>query len=398
MYDLPGHTELGDYKIQSISHLIDIKQLSDRKVILLATNDINDDNLFMNGLNQNVLVFYDLFETMGYNCYLIQNKQLKPSEKSEYLCRYKILTPEDVIRNPLPILLYMEIGMSLDSNTRNYLKMNGANIVKLYLGNILNIDIETAQSMPETFFFHHIVGEIDEIWMSPHYKQNLEYGAVLNRTDISKGRIVPYVWEPSFLTKYNQTGMPKWKIPDNWRNIDIVIMDPTISFQKSFFYSLLLAEKYAKFNPEWRGKVIIMNGDRQKYMSHVSNNILPNLTLHNDNRIKLEGRKNIKQIMEANPSAVFITSQWNNDFNYATFEQMFCGFPVLHNSIAWKDYGYYYSLNDWSSAVELLDKAIRSHKDFQAVYETHAKNLAWRHSIYNPEVQAEWREILDSLH
>ena len=37
----------------------------------------------------------------------------------------------------------------------------------------INIDIDTIQYYPSMFFNHHLVGEIDEIWTSPHYQQHL---------------------------------------------------------------------------------------------------------------------------------------------------------------------------------------------------------------------------------
>ena len=80
--------------------------------------------------------------------------------------------------------------------------MGGAKVCKLYLGNILNIDIETPMFYTQMHFAHHIVGEIDEIWVSPHYKQHEEYAAILNHVEpISKSmKIAPYVWDSSILS------------------------------------------------------------------------------------------------------------------------------------------------------------------------------------------------------
>ncbi len=179
MLSLPGMTDLSSYKEDNVcKSIIDI--LPSKKNILLASNDITENNLFTNGILQNILILYNLFELIGYKSYIIQYRKqgqlLVGSNDSIYniLNKYDIIGSDDLIKNPIPIHLYIEIGMSLDSVNRKYLRSIGAKIVKLYLGNILNIDIETVQNYPSIFFAHHIVGDIDDIWMGPHYKQYLE--------------------------------------------------------------------------------------------------------------------------------------------------------------------------------------------------------------------------------
>ena len=247
---LPGSTDLTSYK-KSDADITSLTLPIERPVVIFATNDVNDDTLFRNGLTQNIVVLYDLCESIGYKSYLLQYNT-GPSEKKAFIHNYRTITTNEIIRNPMPIKAFIEIGMSLDSTTRAYLRSIGAKIVKLYLGNILNIDIETIQNFNSMFFSHHVVGEIDEIWTSPHYKQHLDYAAILNRTEIKNSRVVPYVWDPQFITQYCTKETIEWVPLNDWRDQDIVIMDPNISFQKCYFYSLLLIEAFSKKYKEWR--------------------------------------------------------------------------------------------------------------------------------------------------
>ena len=386
--EIPGNTDLSSYNRSTIS--LTTLDVSYKKAIVLATNDVNDVSLFMNGLTQNIVILYDLFESLGYKSYLLHYSR-NNSEKKEFINRYSTITSDEIIKNPMPICALIEIGMSLNAAIRSYLHSIGSKIVKLYLGNIINIDIETIQNFSSIFFHHHIVGEIDEIWTSPHYKQNIEYASLLNRTEISKGRIVPYVWDPCFITQYGNKETIEW-IPSNCS--DIVIMDPNISFQKCFLYSLLLIEAYYKKHPEWKGNVHIINGDKINIVANAKNFILPSLTLYKDNRIILHSRKNIHTILKENRSACFITHQLNNDFNYMTLELMYCNYPILHNSEGWNNFGYYYNINKWNDAIETLENALTNHKDNLNIYKSHTANLIWKHSIHNPEIQSEWRSIL----
>jgi hypothetical protein len=171
-------------------------------------------------------------------------------------------------------------------------------------------------------------------------------------------------------------------------------MDPNISFQKCYFYSLLLAEAFARRHPAWKGNVIVVNGDRITMQARARNVVLPSLSLYRTGRLVLTGRKNIHTILKENRSACFLTHQWNNDFNYMTLELLYCHYPILHNSEGWKDYGYSYSVDRWDEAVETLYLAMSRHRENLAVYQTHAANLMWKHSIHHPAIQAEWRAHL----
>jgi hypothetical protein len=367
-------------------------------IVILASNEINDGTLFLNGLTQNIIVLYDLFESMGYRAYIFENinpNAATPS-KNTFLSKYRKTNTNELVKQTIPprITAFIEIGMSIDAMTRNYLRSIGAKMVKLYLGNILNIDIETIHCYQSAFFNHHIVGELDEIWTSPHYFQHVEYAAVLNRVPLSKGKTVPYVWDPCFVNAYAPTKKPQWTPPSDWTKGDLVIMDPNISFQKFSFYSILLAEAFYRQTPTWKGQVHVINGDRLKLSPNATKHFLSQLTLYKEGRIQLHDRKRIHEIMEQFPSASFITHQWNNEYNYATLELMYCQFPILHNSEGWSNFGYYYSINDWENAVKRLKTVLQSHKELLPVYETHTANLIWKHSIHHPDIRAGWKKLL----
>ena len=378
--DVPGLTELIGYEKPVCKSIFDINPTEKRPVILIATASINDKNIFNNGLYQNILILYKLYEIIGYDVYLL-------TDNDETLTGYRIIKPHELIRNPVGIKYYIEIGMSVSAAFREYLKKNGAKRVKLYLGNILNIDIESVNLTPGIDFPHHVSGDLDEIWTSPHYGQHMEYAAVINGLKSNSTKIVPYVWDRCFIKEIS-----KWVKPTNWRKIDIIITEPNISYQKCYLLPLLLIESFAKECPEWKGKVIITNSDRLKGNVHVMKTVLPSLEI--SSRIILEKRKTILEMTRDYSSSVFIGHQWNNEFNYMTFELMLAGFPLLHNSSAWSTFGYYWDSGKWSTSVALLKKVLVEHSDHIEIYKSHAEQLAWHHSIHNPMNQEGWKKIL----
>ena len=391
---LPGNTEIPSEEMgfSSIQSLSSSKQ---RPTIILASNNVNDSSLFLNGLTQNILILYELFESIGYESYLLQHSSSSfLADKKDFILSYRTISIQNIIHHTIPIKAFIEIGMSIDITTRNYLRSIGCKLIKLYLGNIINIDIETIQYYPSMFFNHHLIGEIDQIWTSPHYYQHLEYAAILNRTELEQSCIVPYVWDSCFITQYGTKETIEWKSPDDWKTQDIVIMDPSISFQKCTFYSLLLAEAFSKKYPEWKGHIHIINGDRLKLCSNSQHFVLSSLSLYTSGRVHLYGRKKIHEVLKEHRSACFITHQWNNDYNYMTLELFYCNYPILHNSEGWSNFGYYYSINEWNKAIELLYHTLTNHKSNLNIYKTHATNLIWKHSPHNPTIQQRWRKIL----
>jgi hypothetical protein len=77
-------------------------------------------------------------------------------------------------------------------------------------------------------------------------------------------------------------------------------------------------------------------------------------------------------------------------------EFLYAGYPVLHNCRAWSNFGYFYADNDTTSAAKRLNEAVKHHRDNLELYKSHSRALAWRHSIYNPDVQRAWKNLLEN--
>lgn len=366
-----------------------------RKVILLATSTITSDSFFVNGLYQNVCILYKLFDSMNYAPILLVNTKPKNIEEVPLILRdVRMITVEEIMKSPMPIYLYLEIGMSIDPKVRQRFRMGGAKICKLYLGNILNIDTETPMFYPGMNFSHHIVGELDEIWVSPHYKQHEEYAAVLNHVEpVAKSmKIAPYVWDPCILTLDGSRNL-KWR-PRTASEVEtLVILEPNISFQKAALIPILIAEKsYRQTKRPLR--LIIGNGDRLMKNPFFTQTILPTLELAKDSMISFDGRHDIPSIMSDYPYATALCHQWNNQYNYMTLEYLVAGFPVVHNAPDWSDVGYFYKGHDISEGLAALQRVQAQHANSLERYKSGAEIARWRHSPYNPEVQKAWEEVL----
>ena len=396
---LPGMTRLGDEpsrQLKPYKSMALVKPLIERPIIMLATATITDDNIFSNGLFQNIYLFYKMFDAMGYTTLLLVNSKPKNLEGiPEVLRSCRVVSVEDLIKQPIPIKIYIEIGMSIDATIRRFLRMVGAKVCKLYLGNILNIDIETPVFYPGMNFSHHVVGEMEAIWVSPHYGQHSEYAVALNniRPDSQKIQVAPYIWDPIILTDDGRRRI-SWTSPSPGQQAKVIVMEPNISFQKTALVPIMAMERWYRNHKSWNGELCIYNGERLNMTPFFKESILPTLDLHKDGKLKLLGRRDIISILKEYPSATFILHQWNNEYNYMLFELFWAGYPVIHNAMSWESFGYCYPGSDIQKMGELYDLIQSTHAEKLETYKAHARALAWKHSPYNPEVQEGWSKLL----
>ena len=175
----------------------------------------------------------------------------------------------------------------------------------------------------------------------------------------------------------------------------VLIMEPNISFQKGSLVPIMIVEELIRSNPQLEINVIVGNGEKLLLNPHFRDNILPGLELYKRGHLALLGRKEVTQVMKSVPHAIGLLHHVNNEFNYMTLEYMAAGFPAVHNAACWKDFGYYYDGCDTRGGAQMLGEAILRHHERFMAYKAQGELVAWRHSLYNPEVQAAWKALYD---
>jgi hypothetical protein len=398
MLSLPGMTTYRkeDYPtIKPFTNIPNNLPVTQRPIILLATALITEDNLFLNGLFQNIYVLYRMFEAMGNTPIMLVNTKPDNLNKiPKYMFNLRIMTGDDLVKQPIPVKVYIEIGMSMSADVHKFLKMCGAKICKLYLGNILNIDVENPMYLPQHNFAHHVKGLMDEIWTSPHYHMHDQYARALNFVDLEKkGSIAPYVWDSQILTNDGIRNFC-WRRACSDAEDVFLVLEPNISFQKCSLMPLMILEAWFRKHPDWKGEVVLSNGERLLAVPFFRETIWKELDLVKAGRIKIKGRTDILTLLKEYPCAIPICHQWNNEYNYMVFEYFSCGFPVLHNASNWSPYGYYYSGSNIKEAVENIEKIRNGHQDNMEIFKAHTKQLLWKHSPYNPDIHREWAKLL----
>ena len=370
--------------------LCGLSETDTKKNVILTTIRIPDDHIWANGLFQNVYIIYRMLEVMGLRPWLLvdNNQNHKDATLHE---KFRMLDFKEYASKPFPISSYVEMGMSCDPGIRRFFRSMGSKVSKLYLGNILNIDIETMTFLKGVNFSHHVAGELDEIWVSPHYDFHAEYAGSINAL-CGKTRIAPYVWDPMFIEHLGQVYTDKGLSLESPRTF--LIMEPNISFQKNSVIPIMVMEAYYRKHPGRLDRVMAINGERLKQNQYYQTSILPSLTINKAGKLELTPRAHIINLVKAFPSAIVVMHQVNNEYNYSFLEFFTMGFPVVHNIQRFKEYGYYYEGNDFDAGADQIDNIVRTHADNKVAYATQIKQLTWNFSIHNPRNIAGWKDLL----
>ena len=359
-----------------------------RPKVMITSVKIPDEHIFANGLFQNVYIVYCMLEAMGYEPYMLVENNKNHTEAKVHK-QFRMLDFPEYVAKPFGIVAYIEMAMSCDPSIRKFFKSIGAKTIKVYLGNILNIDIETITFYRGMNFSHHIAGELDEIWVSPHYDFHADYASSTNAM-LGKTRIVPYVWDPMFI---EESGT-KYSSKEASAQRTFLIMEPNISFQKCSLIPILCIEAYYRKHPTCVGEIITINGAKLLENPYFRDSILPTLQIARDGKLKLLPRANVVNLMKAAPNAIVVQHQWNNEYNYSFLEFVHMGYPVIHNIKRFKEFGYYYEGSNFEAGGDQIARAVREHDANLFSYESQMKQLTWRFSIHNPDNHTRWNEML----
>jgi hypothetical protein len=363
----------------------------DRPRLFLTSVRIPDEHIWANGLYQNVYVIYKMLEVAGFEPWLLVDNNENHKDATLHT-KFRLTDFKTYMESPYKVVAYIEMGMSCDPSIRKFFHNMGAKVAKLYLGNILNIDIETVAFYNGVNFSHHVAGELDEIWVSPHYDMHAEYAGSINGM-CGKTRIAPYVWDPMFVQELEDVYDASGLTVDSPRTF--VVMEPNISFQKNSLIPIMILEAFYRKHPERVEQAIIINGQKFKDNTYFQLSVAPYLTILKAGKLQLMPRAHIVNAAKAIKNAIVIQHQVNNEYNYSFLEWMTMGFPVVHNIPRFKDYGYYYHCNDLDAGAAQIEDIVENHSVRKEAYKAQAKQLTHQFSCYNPDNVRAWKALVE---
>lgn len=282
--------------------------------VLLVHQELSSDS---NGLLKNIFVLKSLLRNLNCKVYTSH----LPGVKYD-----KIIQVDKIINHSL----------LLEIKSKNPSAKN----IHLIYGNKMIGDIENLSSNRIALNSQ----DVDEVWISPHYNFCIEYIKVLYR--VNTVRIAPYIWSPDYI-----------KFTSKYFNKKIIsIIEPNLSVTKSCLPSIMIVEYLYRKNPKSFDMLNIFCCEKNKESKYFLS-ILNTLTIFKDKKVNLYPRVNMETIF-CNANQVVVSHQLMNELNYAYMECFHFNIPLVHNSKAIKDCGYYYSDYNVIQGSEQLSQAL----------------------------------------
>ena len=319
-------------------------------------------NFWANGLQQNSVFLYEIIQRIGYKPYYITTKL--PSHNLNFkhkaiLLRDLMLDEQEVFDMILMVGYELPLEYILKLKSRN----SKTKFIFIELGNSLLTDMSKVINPPaqnDPIFNDFNVNEhINGVWTSPHYANNKPYLSTLFNTD--KVQICNYIWSPLFLQEKIKQLKSKNIDPFFNKSIkNVNVFEPNSTVSKCSLIPFLIAQKFDYMFPNELSSVNIFNSEKIRKSNYLSAwfNKFP---ITKNQKCFFNNRWSTLDAM-AKFGGFIVSHHHKNSLNYAHFEALYMGLPLVHNSEDLMNYGYYYPDFDIKMAAMQLKSAFENHE------------------------------------
>ena len=348
--------------------------------------------IFGNGQQQNIIFFADMIKSLGHEPFFIaEQKELNNIVAPQHF-EYPILTQEELYFNDLSVDYFISIAWSpsLEYITKLKKRKGPLERVALHYGNRMFCDFDMPIRKNNYLPIEH--RGIDQVWTSPHFENSIEYYKAYY--NIEEVYVAPYLWSPKFMDlfeeKLNKEGRSAFYNKDKAKNIGI--FEPNLTVYKCSTIPALICGGALKHKPEAFNKVIISSVKNYMKSSPFFNYYFKTIAGLNDDILETESRLSTIHAL-ADRCSYIVSHQMHVDLNYLYLEALYLGVPLIHNSVALKDYGYYYPEHEVPKGIKQLLKALAEHDDNLEEYLEKGAEAIQRYSSTNPQVLDTYQKL-----
>lgn len=349
-------------------------------------------DLYVNGIGQNAIFFYDLLTRIGkYEVHFIVD-----GNDYHYLTemKYNQVHTDSALKEGFGIVFTFCFRLSLDKYMK--LRQAGAKNVFYNCGNIYILESETCvypckENARSPLYQKFNV--FDACWNIPQMTNtNHHYLKTLLRCDVTQ---VPFIWSPQLVDQPENAYKKRSDVKS------IAIFEPNLSIMKWAFPPLLVCENaYRGFDRANKHKiknVYIMNvNDKKTFHKDNLIQLTDCLDLRTDGKITMEARHRTMYIM-TQYADIAVSHTWENYLNYVYFDVAWMGWPIVHNGKLCKEVGYYYDEFDYEAGGAVLKDVILHHDANADAYL--ARNRAYLQQFLptNAELQTKYDGLIAGL-
>jgi hypothetical protein len=326
-----------------------------------------DQSIWNNGAEQNCAFLWMLLRAAGYRALAVNGGDGEVPSPLLSKLGIEFVRFADVASE---VDLLIEGGAQVSAEHVASVRARGGRAVAYKFGNAFVIDSERAiHAKASGSIFNGSC--FDAVWTTPqHMRTCASYWETCYRAPV---RVVPHIWEPTFvdaavaempegMTFGYQPGTDKRRIS---------VFEPNINIVKTCVVPMLAIEQAYRRTPALVGDVYITNAIELKEHEFFRS-FAGNLDIVRAGLTSFEARYNTPFFL-AKFTDVVVSHQWENALNYAYYDALYGGYPLVHNSDMLPDgVGYRYSGFDAADAGTLLSAVLATHDANAAAYRARA--------------------------
>ena len=269
---------------------------------------------------------------------------------------------EEVI-DDLDVLIESAAQVSAENVAK--VQARGGKAVTYKFGNAFVIDVERIiHEKSSGSIFNG--SKFDRVWTNAQHAPTCAgYWETCYRCPVE---VLPHLWEPVFVDKTiveMGTEAHFGYIAGSTKK-RVSVFEPNINVVKTCVIPMLVCEEAYRAAPELLDSVYITNSNHiTKHLSfqHFAKNLDIVKTQHADGKglCSFEARYNMPMFL-AKYTDIVVSHQWENGLNFAYYDALYGGYPLVHNSDLLPDgVGYKYNGFDTKQGGQVLLDVMRNH-------------------------------------
>lgn len=353
-------------------------------------------NIWQNGLGQNVVILADLLQRLHFvrEVALIDvgDQRAMPPQVSLTSRNLTLMTAHEATDE---VDVIVEMAGALNVEWLDLMRARGKKVVYLCCG-------QPFVGLAEPAVFNKPAhasrpDRCDEIWLLPKDAALVPMMRTLHRCPVYE---VPYIWHPQFLgqrmREVEAHGM-RYGYTGRGEGLRVAMFEPNISVVKTSSIPMLACDEAYRADQQAVQAMHVLNSLHLK--DHATMLYFANsLDLVRQHKATFHGRHDIVGFMAQHADAV-VSHQWGNDQNYSYLDALYGDYPLIHNSPWLHAFGagYYYPDFDATKAAEQLLLAAATHHHRLDEYRAHSRRVFDAVNPFNPRNLAAYAERLQHL-
>lgn len=346
-------------------------------------------NIWQNGLGQNVIFLAELFQRLPFvqSVVLIDvgDQGVMPAQVDLGARNLRLMRAHEASDE---VDVIVEMGGALDIEWLDLMRARGKKVVFYCCGQPYVGLAEPAIFTKPTHAPRP--DRCDEVWHLPKDAAFAPMMRLLHRCDVYEA---PFIWHPQFVqqrvrevealgmhygyragaTAAEAVDAVKARSDGVRRGLRVAIFEPNISVVKTSSIPMLVCDEAYRAE---RGLVEAMHVLNTLHLKdHPTMLYFANsLDLVREHKATFHGRHDIVGFMVQHADAI-VAHQWQNEQNYSYLDALYGDYPLIHNSLWLKEAGYYYPGFDARLGAAQLQRAAAQHGEGLADYRARSQRI-----------------------